>query len=214
MNPFKTYHNLKYLKLMLVTQKQDHKESEYLDWLRMCCQSGVTSIQLREKNMPFEDLAKFGRKLKEVVSEFSVPLFVNDSIDLALEVNADGLHLGQSDGCVFTARKMLGPSKLIGLSVDALEHIQRANEMPIDYVGVGAIFPTPNKVDVAKIWGIEGLALASKSSRHPIIAIGGINTMTASDVIKAGAHGVAVIGAIHNALNADKEIKALRKLVD
>ncbi|MBN9564490.1 MAG: thiamine phosphate synthase, partial [Alphaproteobacteria bacterium] len=86
MNPFKTYHNLKYLKLMLVTQKQDHKESEYLDWLRMCCQSGVTSIQLREKNMPFEDLAKFGRKLKEVVSEFSVPLFVNDSIDLALEV--------------------------------------------------------------------------------------------------------------------------------
>lgn len=195
--------NVEFYKFMLVTNKGDMKLEDYLSLVKICILSGVTSVQLREKVADYDYLLYFGRKLKEVLSCFKVTFIVNDNINLASSLDADGLHLGQDDGDPMYARKILGSNKIIGISVNSKEDLLRANDLPIDYVGVGAIFPTISKVNVKNIWGLKGLRSLSVISRHPIVAIGGLNESNISSVMSFGASGVAVISAIHNA----KDIK-------
>lgn len=196
-------------KLTLVTHKNNISFDEYLQFITICAQAGVTAVQLREKNLSFNALITLGRQLQSVLKPFNIPLIINDNIDLALELDADGIHLGQSDGSPCDARERLGPQKIIGVSIDSLQNLESANELPIDYVGIGSIFPTQTKSNVKTIWGITGLHQLAPLSKHPIIAIGGINESNASNVFQAGAHGIAVIGAIHQARDPATTIKKL-----
>lgn len=196
-------------KLTLITHKNNTSLDEYLQFITICAQSGITALQLREKNLSFNALVALGRQLQVVLKPFNIPLIINDNIDLALELDADGVHLGQSDGSHSAARKRLGPHKIIGVSIDSLQNLESANELPIDYVGIGAIFPTQTKSNVTTIWGIAGLQQLAPLSKHPIIAIGGINESNASCVFQAGAHGIAVIGAIHQTNDPATTIKKL-----
>jgi len=196
---------------MLVTNKQDSSLKEYLDFVIACVESGVTSVQLREKKLSFDVLIEFGRMLQSVLKPRSIPLIVNDSIEITRELNADGVHLGQSDGNVSRARQELGDNKIIGLTIDAMEQINSANELPIDYIGVSAVFPTKNKPDVATIWGCDGLEKVAKLSRTPTVAIGGINETNIGEVIKTGVHGIAAIGAFHDAKDPRDATKNLCK---
>lgn len=199
---------------MLVTNKGEASLKQYLDFIKICASSGITSLQLREKKAPYKDLLELGKRLKEILTPHNIPLIINDNIQLAIELNADGVHLGQSDGDHAMARKILGKDKIIGVSVNSFAEMQIANRLAIDYVGVGAIFPTTSKSDIATIWGINGLKQLSEIAEHPMIAIGGINETNASSVIAAGASGIAVINAIHNADNPELTIKNFLRIME
>ncbi|MFA6408858.1 MAG: thiamine phosphate synthase [Gammaproteobacteria bacterium] len=203
-----------FFKLTLVTSKKDTPLSKYLDFIAICVKSGITSVQLREKNLSFNELFRLGKQLQLVLKPLSIPLIINDNVDLAYQLGADGVHLGQSDGCVVNARRKLGSNKIIGLTVDSPEQLYIANTLPIDYVGVGAVFPSNNKSNVATIWGCEGLKKIAHLSIHPIVAIGGINETNASVVMQAGADGIAAIGAFHDSNDLISTTKNLRSIIE
>lgn len=190
-----------YLKLMLITQWQTQDVQTYLDFVEQCLQGGVTSVQLREKNCSFPVLYDFAVRLKILCQQYGVPLIINDLLDLAIDLDAEGLHLGQSDTAIEVARHRLGKDKIIGLSLESEEQLLAANASSVNYVAASAVFATTNKTNLRKLWGLSGLSMIASQSTHPVIAIGGITTATVSAVIKAGASGVAVIGALHDCEN-------------
>lgn len=198
-------------KLMLVTQKADLELTHYLDFIQVCLSHGVDAVQLREKNLTPNELLTFGKALKQLLSIYRIPLIVNDNIKLCLALNADGVHLGQQDESCLRARKILGPDKLIGLSVDTLAQVEKANHYPINYIGVGAIFPTQNKNNVTTTWGIDGLKSVHACTKHPIIAIGGIQEENIKAVVDTGVHGIAAIGAFHDTTNPALTTTHLKK---
>lgn len=203
-----------FYELMLVTNAQDRSIPDYLAFIKICADAGITSVQLREKEQPREQLLIFGHQLKALLTPLQIPLIVNDDLALAAELKADGVHLGQTDGDPILARNQLGPDKKIGISIDSVDNLIHANQLPVDYVGIGAIFPTSSKKNISTHWGLEGLHKLALCSKHPVIAIGGINTSNAPAVLSAGAHGLAMIGAIHEAKNPAETIKHLRQLID
>lgn len=202
-----------YYTLMLVTHKNNTPTHDYLHFIQCCAESGITAVQLREKNASYAELLDLGQQIKRILAPFNIPLIINDNVTLAIELNAGGVHLGQSDSCPTSARQRLGAEKIIGLSIDSVENLHAANQLPIDYVGIGAIFPTATKHNVATIWGTEGLTTLSTLSKHPIVAIGGINESNTSNVKRAGAHGIAVIGALHDSVDPKNTVNNLRHLI-
>lgn len=188
---------MKFLKLILVTHKDHASSNKYLDFVGTCIRSGVTSVQMREKNLPYDQLLEFGKSLKSFLELFSIPLIINDDVQLAHELKADGVHLGQSDGSVLEARRILGHNKIVGLSVNSLAQLGSSNRLPLDYIGIGPIFPTKNKAD-SEI-GCERLTQMAFATHHPIAAIGGIDETNVTDVMSSGAYGIAAIGAFHDA---------------
>lgn len=202
-----------FYKLMLVTQREAMPAPEYVSFIQKCAQAGITSLQLREKEASHAACLELGLRLKAVLAPYSVPLIVNDSLELALEIGADGLHLGQSDGCPKEARAALGPDKILGLSIDSIQQLKAANALPLDYVGISAIFPTAHKNNVSTIWGLKGLRAVARHSRHPMVGIGGINLTNAADVMQSGANGIAVIGAIHAAEDPATAVIKLKELL-
>ena len=199
---------------MLITNRQNKPMVDYLKFIKSCATAGITSVQLREKGQSRDDLLMFGQQLKRILAPLNIPLIINDDLELALELDADGVHLGQTDGDPIWARKKLGPSKLIGVSIDSEENLIRANTLPIDYVGIGAIFLTTNKKNINTLWGTEGLQRLALGTHHPIVGIGGINENNAADVLSSGAQGIAIIGALHDAENPHQITKALRHIID
>lgn len=199
-------------RLMLVTRKENIPLKKYLELIEACASHGVDAVQLREKHMNQTELLSFGKALKKVLQPLNVSLIVNDNIKLALALNADGVHLGQKDESTKRARKILGPDKLVGLSVNTLAEVERANTLPINYLGVGAIFPTKNKSNITTLWGIEGLTQVINLSKHPLIAIGGIDETNAKLVHNTNVHGMAAIGAFHNTKNPIETTAFLHQL--
>ncbi len=199
--------------LTLVTNKGNTPTATYLEFIEVCLKEGITCVQLREKSSPCEDLLDFGSSLKHLLDLYNVPLIVNDDIDLCIKLSAFGVHLGQSDTEVTKARSALGADRIIGLSVNTIKQIQNSLTFPIDYIGVGAIFPTYNKPDVKTIWGLSGLRQASLVSSHSIVAIGGIDESNTFSVINSGADGIAAIGAFHQAADPFLKTKNLIKII-
>ena len=199
--------------LTLVTNKGNTPTAPYLEFIEVCLKAGITCVQLREKSLPGEDLLDFGSSLKRLLDLYNVPLIVNDDIDLCIKLKACGVHLGQSDTEVTKARSALGTDKIIGLSVNTIEQIQSSLTLAIDYIGVGAIFPTNNKPDVETIWGLGGLNQASLVSSRTIVAIGGIDENNTFSIINSGADGIAAIGAFHQAADPFLTTKNLIKII-
>ncbi|EPP28827.1 thiamine monophosphate synthase/TENI family protein [Chlamydia psittaci 08-2626_L3] len=156
----------------------------------------------------------FGEALKSILDPLEIPLIVSDSVSACLDLDATGVHLGQTDGDVIEARELLGSDKIIGWNVNTLDQLLNANTLPIDYLGLRAMFATQNKPDATNLWGFSGLEQAVSLCEHPIVAIGGINESNASKVIDAGAAGIAAIGVFHSAQNPSSVTKALREIVD
>lgn len=205
--------NNDFCKLIFITDRKNISLGKYLEFVKICVNAGITSLQLREKNADYNFLLDFGVKLKKLLTPFKIPLIVNDHIDLAIDLDADGVHLGQEDGDPKIARKLLGPDKIIGVSVSSEEQLVVANDLPINYIGVGAIFKTLSKENIANTIGINGLKKIVSKTKHPVVGIGGINEGNVAAAVEAGAHGIAVINAIHSAQNPEKTIKYLRHVV-
>ena len=189
----------KQLRLYLVTDRPLCLGRE-LEWIvSEAVKGGVTMVQLREKDANTREFVALGLRLKELLAPLGVPLIINDRIDVALAVDADGIHIGQSDMPYEIARRLLGPGKIIGLSVENIDEVIRANALDVDYIAVSPVYGTPTKTDTAEPFGLEGLRRAVELTRHPVVAIGGMNERTAADVFAAGADGIAVVSAICSA---------------
>jgi len=157
---------------------------------------GVCIVQLREKYLSTRLFIDLAIKIKNILNHYNVPLIINDRADVALAVGADGLHIGQDDMPYDIARKLLGKKAIIGLSVENWDDVEKAQNMDIDYIGVSPIFETPTKTDTKGSWGLDGLKKIRAFSKHPLVAIGGINKSNANDIILAGADSIAVVSAI------------------
>ncbi|PSV17266.1 thiamine phosphate synthase [Photobacterium kishitanii] len=186
--------------------------------VREAVAGGVTMVQVREKHGDVREFIQRAQAIKTILQQVyaatghHIPLIINDRVDVALVVNADGVHLGQTDMPVTLARKLLGNDKLIGLSIETEQQLLDAASLPIDYIGLSAIFATTTKNNLLTYWGIEGLQHAAAISRFPIVAIGGINHSNLTAIMEAGADGVAIVSAISHAEDprqATKEIAAL-----
>lgn len=198
--------------LHLLTACPDTEHNEYLKFIELSAKSGITHLQLRQKNWSFSSLLSLGRELQAVLKPYSVPLIINDNLDLAVELNADGVHLGQKDGNPDAARAILGTDKIIGVSIENIAQLEQANlSRSINYVAASAIFPSKSKNNIEHIWGIDGLDKFCQKSYHPVIAIGGINLSNIAEVGATGVSGVAIISAIHEADNPKQYIQDLNQ---
>lgn len=172
---------------------------------------GATMIQLREKAWPARRVVEAGRRLLEITRRAGVPLIVNDRVDIAMAVGAEGVHVGPDDLPVADARLLLGPEKIIGASAATVEEAMAAQVEGADYVGVGSIFPTGSKPDAGDAIGVEPLTRIRAAVKIAVVAIGGITHANAILAIRAGADGVAVISAV---VGADDVAGATRRLME
>lgn len=160
---------------------------------------GVTMVQVREKHGDVRAFIERAQAVKDILRGTGVSLIINDRVDVALAVDADGVHLGQSDMPAVLARQLIGDDKLLGLSIENEQQLIEAESLPLDYLGLSAIFTTPTKTDIKKAWGIDGLAMAIAQSSYPIVAIGGINAANLEAVVETGVDGIALVSAICHA---------------
>lgn len=184
--------------LYLVTDDKQDIDT-FSSVLTEAVKGGVTMVQVREKHGDVRAFIERALCAKSILAGTGVPLIINDRVDVALAVDADGVHLGQSDMPATLARKLLGEDKMLGLSVESKSQLEEAKMLPVDYLGISAIFSTPTKSDVKYEWGIEGLVHAVKGSPFPTVAIGGINESNLVDVVTTGVHGIALVSAICHA---------------
>lgn len=191
--------NRKDLSLYLVTDRPLSLGRPIEEVVTAAVEGGVTMVQLREKECPTGEFITLARALKEALAPHGVPLIINDRVDVALAVDADGVHIGQSDMSYEDARRLLGPDKIIGLSVENFSDLERANSLDVDYVGISPVYGTPTKSDTAEPFGLEGLRRAVSLSAHPTVAIGGMNATTIGEIMQTGVDGVAVVSAICSA---------------
>lgn len=187
------------LRLYLVTDHALCGERDLLRIVHDAVRGGVTCVQLREKTKNTRDFVAQAQALKRLLAPLHIPLVINDRIDVALACEADGVHLGQSDMPVEDARRLLPQEVFIGWSVENIEHVQQAAHLPIDYLGVSPVFATPTKTDTAPAWGLTGLTQVRQQTTLPLVAIGGIHTGNAAEVLSAGADGLAIVSAIMSA---------------
>lgn len=199
------------LRLYLVTDRNLSKGRPLEDIVSRAVEGGVSMVQLREKDIPTRDFIGLAMKLKSLLEGSGVPLIINDRIDVALAVGADGVHIGQSDMPYGIARRLMGPDRIIGLSVENMEQVIAANSLDVDYIGISPVFATPTKTDTAAPFGLNGLREAVKLSIHPSVAIGGMNRETAAGVMGCGTDGIAVVSAI---VAAEDPQAAARELSD
>ena len=184
-----------------------------MDVVRQAIEGGVIYVQLREKKAYTRMFLEQARKIKRILEPSGVPLIINDRVDIALAVKAQGVHLGQNDMPVTIARKILGPEAIIGLSVETWEDVEAAQHLNVNYIGISPVFETPTKTDTKGSWGLEGVKKIKAFSRHPLVAIGGLNRTNIRDVVLAGADCVAVVSAICVAENPYEASKELNEII-
>ena len=194
--------------LYAVTDRTWVKDTTLMDQVKEALEGGITFLQLREKHLSKEEFIKEAREMKELSKEYKVPFVINDNIEVALAVDADGVHIGQDDMSVEEARKLLGEDKIIGVSAHNVEEAIKAQKGGADYLGVGAVCATSTKKD-ANVVSKEEIKKICHTVEIPVVAIGGIKTLEGTDV-----DGVAVVSAIFAAKDIKKDTKQLRSLVE
>lgn len=178
---------------------------------RLALRAGVGTLQLRDKNASTRELISMAVILRDLCGDHGALFIVNDRIDVALAIGADGVHLGQDDMPVHMARKLLGPDAVIGASVRSPEEAALAYGEGADYIAANLIFPTETKTDIGEPLGIGAISKLKKASPLPLVAIGGINASNVDAVRKAGADGIAVVSAIMTAEDVTEAVRILLK---
>ncbi len=206
--------------LYLVTDRDLCLGRPLLDVVAQAVAGGVNVVQLREKKADTRAFVDLGRALLALLAPLGVPLIINDRLDVALAIGAQGAHVGQNDMPVAEARRLLGPQAILGLSVETMDQLREAESLPpglVDYYGLSPIFQTPTKTDAGPGWGLAGLGQAraevDAGTRRPLVAIGGIGPDNAASVLRCGAQGLAVVSAICSAPDPQAASRALSGLV-
>ena len=190
------------LSLYLVTDKSDDVE-KFLNTIEEAIKGGVTVVQIREKTAETLDFYNLALKVKEITSKYNVPLIINDRVDVALAVDADGVHVGQSDMPCDVTRRLIGDENILGVSAATVDEAQKAEKDGADYIGTGAVFPTATKDDAPSVTK-QDLKDVVDSIDIPVVAIGGINLENASQLKDTGIAGLSVVSAIMGAEDPKK----------
>lgn len=194
------------LLLYAVTDRHWLKDETLENQVEKALQGGATFLQLREKSLDDDIFLAEAKEIQKLCKKYQVPFVINDNVDIALAIDADGVHVGQSDMEALDVRKRLGPDKIIGVSAQNVQQALLAQKHGADYLGVGAVFPTGSKDDAEDV-SFETLKAICQAVDIPVIAIGGITKENVSELKESGICGIAVISAIF----AQKDIKAATK---
>ena len=206
--------NREVLKLYLVTNRYQDSLENFLEKVETACRSGVTIIQLREKNLTTNQYYHLAKQVKEITDTYQVPLIIDDRLDICLAVDAAGLHIGDDELPVSVARKVLGPEKILGVTAKTVKRALEAEEGGADYLGTGAIFPTTTKEN-APITLISTLKTICQTVAIPVVAIGGLTSENIDQLIDTGIAGVAVVRDLMQAEDIEAKTQAfLTKLND
>lgn len=200
--------------LYVITDARLSRGRSHAEVIRAAIEGGATVVQYREKEGTTRQLVEEALALHRLAREAGVPLIVNDRLDVALAVEADGVHVGQDDMPATLTRNLVGQERIVGVSATNLQEALQAEKDGGDYLGVGPIFATPTKPDAAPPMGLESLAEVCRRVSIPVVAIGGINEHNAAAVIEAGADGVAVVSAIVAAPDVAAATRHLREVVE
>lgn len=198
--------------LYLVTDRGILRGRDIFKAVEESIKGGVTLVQLREKDISSLDFYHIALKMKELTQRYNVPFIINDRLDIALAVDADGLHVGQEDLPVEAARKLLGPEKILGYSVSTVEEARHGEKNGADYLGAGPVYPTGSKLDAVSPIGIEALGKIKKAVSIPVVGIGGIGTANIGEVKSSGIDGISLISAILGSEDIEGTSAKLRKL--
>lgn len=200
--------------LYLVTDRGLSRGRSTFEVVQAAVRGGVTCVQLREKSCSTREFIEEARAIKGFLSAHAIPLIINDRIDVALAVGADGVHLGQTDMPLVSARSILGADVIIGISAECLQDAIEAEITGADYLGVSPIYDTPTKTDTAPSLGLKGLRRIRSAVKLPLVGIGGLSLANAADVVASGAEGVAVVSAIVSAENCETAARELRNAIE
>ncbi len=173
---------------------------------------GATIIQYRAKNKTSKEMYEEATLIKKICDKYKIPFIVNDRVDIALAVNADGVHVGQDDLHPEVVRRIIGFEKILGYSTKNLEQVKIANRLPIDYIGFGSIFPTKTKSDIV-LNSLETLKKAIELSIQPVVAIGGINETNVEKILEIGCRNIAVVSAVFKGNNIKENTKKLKEKI-
>ena len=206
--------NREALRLYLVTNRYQDSLQSFLEKIETACRSGVTIVQLREKNLTTNQYYQLAKQVKEITDAYQVPLIIDDRLDVCLAVDAAGLHIGDDELPVPVARKVLGPEKILGVTAKTVKRALEAEEGGADYLGTGAIFPTTTKEN-APITLISTLKTICQRVAIPVVAIGGLTSENIDQLIGTGIAGIAVVRDLMQAEDIEAKTQAfLTKLDD
>jgi len=203
--------NAQDLLVYLVTDRSLCQGRSLEEVVALAAEGGCTMVQLREKEADTGKFVELARALHKLLKPLSIPLLINDRVDVALAAGVEGVHVGQSDMLPEDVRRIMGPDAIVGLSVETEAELLDAQNRPVDYIGIGPVYPTLTKKDVkGSPWGPDGLERAMKLSSLPLVAIGGVQRDNAEAVAGSGVAGIAVVSAI---CSAPSPAEAARELV-
>lgn len=206
--------NREALRLYLVTNRYQDSLESFLEKVETACRSGVTIVQLREKNLTTNQYYQLAKQVKEITDVYQVPLIIDDRLDVCLAVDAAGLHIGDDELPVSVARQVLGPEKILGVTAKTVKRALEAEEGGADYLGTGAIFPTTTKEN-APITLISTLKTICQRVAIPVVAIGGLTSENIDQLAATGIAGVAVVRDLMQAEDIEAKTQAfLTKLDD
>jgi len=206
--------NREALRLYLVTNRYQDSLESFLEKVEAACRSGVTIIQLREKNLTTNQYYQLAKQVKEITDAYQVPLIIDDRLDICLAVDAAGLHIGDDELPVSVARQVLGPDKILGVTAKTVKRALEAETSGADYLGTGAIFPTTTKEN-APITLISTLKTICQMVAIPVVAIGGLTSENIDQLAATGIAGVAVVRDLMQAEDIEAKTQAfLTKLDD
>ncbi len=200
------------LALYLVTARYDWKEEDFLKKVEEACRSGVTLVQLREKECSTREYYELAKKVKTITDMYQIPLIIDDRVDICLAVDASGVHIGADELPVEVVRNMIGKDKILGVTAKTVERALEAEQNGADYLGVGAIYPTTTKV-ITQPTSIETLKAIAATVSIPIVAIGGIKEDNMEPLKGTGITGVAIVSEIMKADNIQEKCQSLRRKV-
>lgn len=200
------------LALYLVTNRDNLSDDRFLDIVLEACEGGITMLQLREKEASTNEFYELALKVKKITDSYSVPLIINDRVDICLAIDADGVHIGDDELPVWKTRELIGPDKILGVSAKTVIRGIKAKFEGADYLGVGAIYPTTTKVQT-KLTSMKELKQIVDEVKLPVVAIGGIKEENILSFSGSGVSGVSIVSEIMQAKEVPTKVLKLKELV-
>jgi thiamine-phosphate pyrophosphorylase len=200
------------LSLYVITDEKLLEGKDIAKAVEQAILGGADIIQYRAKNKTSKQMYQEAVLIKKICDRYRKPLIINDRVDIALAVDADGVHVGQDDLDVEVVRRIIGFEKILGLSTKNIKQVEEANKLPVDYIGFGSVFPTSIKKD-ATLSGLEKLKKAVQTSIQPVVAIGGINEENIQQVLSTGCENIAVVSAVFGSEDINKKAKRLKEII-
>lgn len=197
------------LRLYVVTDRSWLKGRSFVEQIEQIAQSGATMIQLREKGLELSEWIQRAKEIRQITKRYQIPQIINDNVQVCLESDSDGVHLGQGDQSIWQARQQLGPNKIIGATAKTIQQALQAQQEGADYLGVGAVFGSSTKSDAIPI-SIQTFQQVKEAVSIPVVAIGGIGPQNVMQLKYTKTDGIAVISAIFAAENIEKATKQMR----